>query len=51
MTDDFDLDLEGYYYTMKIMVIDNIEYEVPFFWNESEYLKNILRESVQKKNV
>ena len=50
MTDDFDQDLEGYYYILKIMVIDNNEYQVPFYWNESEYLKNILRESVQKKN-
>lgn len=51
MTDNLDFDLEGDYYTIKIMVIDNIEYNVPIYWKESEYLKNIIRETVQKKNV
>ena len=50
MTDDMDyLDTESEHFFMRTMRVDNREYYVPFYWKESEYLKGILRESIQKK--
>ena len=52
MTDDMDyLDTESENFFMRTMTVDNREYYVPFYWKESEYLKGIIRESIQKKEV
>jgi len=52
MTDDMDyLDTESEHFFMRIIEIDNREFYVPFYWKESKYLKDILRESIQKKEV
>jgi hypothetical protein len=49
MTEDMDfLDTESEYF-MRRMTVDEREYYVPFYWQESEYLKGIIRESIQKK--
>jgi hypothetical protein len=50
MTDDMDyLDTESEHFFMKTMMVDERKYYVPFYWKESEYLKGIIRESIQKK--
>jgi hypothetical protein len=50
MTEDMDfLDTESENFFMRTMTVDEREYYVPFYWQESEYLKGIIRESIQKK--